>query len=332
MQKKLTRKDLENIILASSILSAGGGLRFNGQIKLIEPINKQIILENRPRVNCLALIPLEIGAANIPLITNKLLIEKLLDKTSLTKKIDSIITAEMGQESIAFLTSFISSLPILDIDLAGGRAAPRLPINIFSANALPFTPEGIIAINSQLQLQKISKISDIFQAEKILRKIAIRNHGSCFIAFIIKISHSMQKIITREHTITRALTLGENIKQANNLRKLNLKKMIEGTIGNVIENSQSGFSQNNIKIISSSGKIFKIINENENLLLFSESKILAQAPEIIALFDPKLKRGIHCSEFIEGRKIKILIFSPIKSWQNKRGKKLWNKFAINELN
>ncbi|MBU1255879.1 DUF917 family protein [Patescibacteria group bacterium] len=331
MQKKLMSKDLNNIILGSSILSTGGGLRFSEQVKLIKQINKPIILENKPRVNHLALIPLEIGAANIPLITNKRLIKRLLKEINFTIQLKAIMPAEMGQESIAFLASSISSLPVLDMDLAGGRAAPRLPINIFSATGTPFVIKEITAINSQLQLQKISNIPNIFQAENILRKIAIQNQGSCFIGFIIKINHSFQKIITKERTLTKALLLGKNIGQ-DNFRKLNPKSITSGIINTVTLGNQSGFSQNIVEIISSNGKVFKIINENENLLLISESKILAQAPEIITLFDPKLKRGLHCSEFTERRKIKILISNPIESWQNKKAQKLWRKFALNQIN
>ena len=329
--KKLISKDLNNIILGSSILSTGGGLKFTEQKKLIKKI-KSIFLSNSLLTNKSVLIPLEIGAANIPLVTNKQLIKKLFKETNLISQIKAIMPAEMGQESIAFLASSISSLPLLDIDLAGGRAAPRLPINIFSANEIPFAVKEIIAINSQHQLEKISNIANIFQAEKILRNIAVKNQGSCFIAFIIKINRSIQKIITREHTLTTSLLLGKKIGQNNNFQKLNPKSVISGTIDKVISGNQSGFSQKIIKIISPNGKVFKIINENENLLLLSESKLLAQAPEIITLFDPKLKRGLHCSELKMGQKIKILVFNSIKSWRTKKGVKLWNQFALNKLN
>lgn len=329
--KELTQRQCQSIILGSTLFSTGGGLTLKQQQLIMKKVSGRVTLKDRPTGNTVALIPLELGAADTKSITTNKLVNKLLNQlANLHIHPDIVLPAEMGQESIAFLVASILDIPTLDTDMAGGRAAPRLPINIFTALGLKFNFSPVISINANLKVKVLESLNNVVQAEDELRNEIIKNDGVCFIAIIAKISRKIIKIITREKTVSRALQVGQSLKK---LSRTGIKYIqeIEAEVIGVKRMSSTGFSGNIFSFMSTQGKIFTIINQNENLILLHHKHLIAEAPTIITIFDLRQDRGLHCSEIKTGIKVKILLIKPLDLWQTRTGKQLWETFALNSL-
>lgn len=325
--KELTQKQCQSIILGSTLFSTGGGLTLKQQQLIIDRMSGRVILEDRPTVNTLALIPLEIGEANTKSITTNELVNKLLNQLgNLHIRPDFVLPAEMGQESVAFLAASIFRVPVLDMDMAGGRAAPRLPINVFTALGIKFNFSPCVVINSRMTTRVLRHKGSIIRAEKILRAEVIKNKEACFVASLVQIDRKVARMVNKEKTITKALQIGRFLRRRSRMPIKDVKR-IRGTVIDVNKVLRPGFSCNVFIIKSTDGCVFKIFNENENLVLVQDNNVVAEAPTLITVFDSQQNKGLHCSEIKTGLDVEILLMEPLAIWETPRGKLLWKKFA-----
>lgn len=327
----LTRNHCQSIIWGSTLFSAGGGLTFSQQQTIVREIRKPIVLEDHPAEHSTALIPFELGEAHAPSITTRKLIWKLVQAChSLQMNIDTVLPAEMGQESVAFMASDVLQVPILDMDMAGGRAAPRLPINIFAAAGIPFLLSPIVVIDAKLKTRVFRHIANVMDAESILRNVAMKNNGVCVVAGIMDIDKKMRALIHREKTITRAQRVGESLRKRQNL-DIPVEREFDGVIIAINRKSRDGFSGQTIVIQSLNDRVLTVINENENLIVREDHHVVEMAPTIITLFNVRKRRGLHCSEIRIGQPVKVLFIKPLALWQTIRGRHLWEKFALGAI-
>ena len=322
--KIIYKKEAELIIKGASILSCGGGLCYEEQIKYLKIISMEKgikILElddiKKFSENDIFITASEIGPAELPPI-DKSKIPLMIDifQKKINKKVVGLLPVEVGQESIVFDSAVISNLPIINSDLAGLRAVPKASFNALRMQNVDFTRSPLVILTNKGDIKFFDKNVNLDQDEKQLRTISKISQGIIFVMGAI-----IKPMIVQKYLNFKSLTILLNIGLA--LQKNKLEEAIpldmvfkeKAMVSSVNRINSQGFTEKIIELKNKKHTI-KLIVKNEFIELKINEFSLFNFPQLITVVDWNKKRGLSSSEITPGLVVTIYVFNPLKFWLN----------------
>lgn len=327
---KITRKNLSHLLLGSAFFGTGGGLPYEEHKRMFEQsllVKSPLIIKDISEfadTDYLA-STFGVGDPSYPKIKRidfgSLLKEALGKYEKLTKiKVRGIIPGEIGAEGLAFQASAYLNLPIVDSDLVGGRAAPEIQIEVFTANHISFTPVLGMSVNKK----SVAVFGDFAgeEVEDLFRKFFHENGGAGILVGY-PIQAKEYKKIGIPKTISAAIRAGSLLEKSNInelLKEFNGKVIAETRIGKINLESKEGFLRGSVSFQNG----IKMLVKNENIALYERKQEIVTPPDLIILMDSKVK-PIHNANLksYKNDKITILYIPAHKSIKNRAMKKLW---------
>lgn len=332
MIKKINLENAKQLIKGASILTTGGGLSIDEQLRSVEQLKNfqvnLVSLNELQRDGYLCLVG-ELGPSSAPPLKKENVIRKMLRvlEKQTNKKIVGIYPPEIGQESIVLESAYYLHLPIADLDPVGSRAVPFIDINVFNVKEITYSLTPMVVCNDREEILVIDGQLDQDRVEEILRKMT--SLSSTGIIFLIGALVSVKVLLDnnlQNSSYSQALNLGL-IHDITNLKNfLKPKLVIKGqVVGKSIMKIQ-GFSAVNVFIEDQEKIRYSLIILNEALFLIKDKdSIISEIPDKILLINGKKFEGFPSTKIKKGSKIFVMVLNPDKIWSTKRAKQIFGK-------
>lgn len=325
----INHNDLNRILRGSSLLACGGGLSFTEQTTLLqkkiikEALHNRVIQLVTPEEladdACCATIS-EVGASDAPVMDKSLLPRaKSLFEQKTGQKITAIIPAEIGQESIVLEAAIILNLPIVDTDFAGCRAVPRLTDMALVVRGIPFTMSPMVILNDEGKITFIDRQSSLADDEKKVR--ASVKHKKVVTMLGGMVFGKIVKQFLTYNSYSLANNLGKALIQKESLSEiLPTKCLLPPTLAKVVKVKKiddDGFDQKVALLQTKKGEVFELKIKNEYMQL-KQQQLTFNFPQLIMVFSPEKKRGLHSSEIEIGEEVILLVAEMFDFWKEKK--------------
>lgn len=309
--KKMDKKFVFDLVRGASILACGGGLAYAEQLT---ELRRAGVLDSRKGVglidprdlsdNDVYVTVAEIGPADAPPVDKEMLAELVRLYEKKTKKtVSGIIPGEIGQEAIALEAALKCSLPVVDADLAGCRAVPRLDQLAMVRQGMKFTMSPLMVLTASGEVMFVAKQASLAEDEKRLRTLLNNRPGEVvvFVGGAVTGEQIKKQLAYSSYTI--AANLGKTAKSISGLKKgLNNKALLGPVKVEVVEvkkEKKVGFVDK--KIVLSDGKRrYEMEVENEFMKLRGKG-VKIEFPSLICLVDPEDYIGLSSGDLKVGQ-------------------------------
>ncbi|MDR2526941.1 MAG: DUF917 domain-containing protein [Rickettsiales bacterium] len=319
----LNKRELEKLIIASSIYGTGGGISVDEQLNSLNKLNDNIqikikTLSEFDENSYIAQVG-EIGPASAPEIEKEHIIKEMvysIEKLT-DKKIVGFYAPEIGQEIVSIKSSYYSNIPLVDFESAGFRAVPYIDACVFNVLEIPhnFAPAAISTFQREIFLFN-SKIS-FERTEEIVREITnISEHNIVFsISDIVRVG-DIKKYNIDIQPYKKIMDISD-MNFSDFIKNEKIKNIFQIKIDDIDEYDKNGF---NVKVVYS-GDI-AITFMNEAMFIKSNDKLLYSVPDRILLIRNDKMQGIHIKEIVKGMELCVVVIEPIDYWNTARGKQI----------
>ena len=329
---QLHKKDINEILLGSSLLGTGGGGRFELAKEIAQTINSPVSLQSIDTIedNDLIITAFMVGGLKKrgDLGTG---IRKSIEllKRILNKEISYLIPVEIGPTAVMNILKIASelSLPVLDGDLVGFRSAPEIYVEAITLNKINRLP--IAAINLEGDSIILTETESIKNIERILRTFSDQSRSEVYVAGYPLYKSAIENYFG-EGSLTFTSRLGKLMNDVLNktslvtkLKQEEINYIDEGIIVKQEDQDNKGFTIGKVYIQSTKTQ-YEIVYKNEYLVLLKNNRVLLTSPDSILLFDPIRKRGLNNSENNMHKRVYIFIKKAIPPWRTIKGKKLFS--------
>lgn len=349
--KRLNKQNLIDILYGCTILGTGGGGSLQVGIKKIESAleeNKEFILVDFDELrsddliatpySCGAISPLteiEINKyKNLPISDVDAHVIALTEmEKHLNKQIKAVVSTELGggNTATALYAGAMSGKMIVDADPAG-RSVPELQHSTYFLNGIKIEP--IVLVNKFGETAVITKVTDDFRAEALVRAMAVASQNSIAVVDHVAKAEVLKNSMIRG-AISQAMYLGEAYRKAKDVNKDVAEAVAEqgkgivtfrGTIEENIWDTVDGFTVGDMKIKgkgSYSGDIFSVWYKNENIITKRNGKHDATVPDLVCIINDDLKEPLLNPFGKKGMNVSVVVLPSPKQWTTEDGLKLF---------
>ncbi len=332
--KPITRIDsstIYNLLTGASLLAAGGGLSYPQQVASWRSLRKKFHGQSVPLLSVdkvnkhdWFVVCSEIGPTQLPPIAKDQagkMIKILSTQTGRT--IRGIVPFEIGEETITLETALYTGLPIVDADIAGGRATPTLDLTLPVSCGEPFVFSPLIAVDEQGKMTIKTAVTNAEDDEAFVCQCSMQKKGIIFF-----IGGMMNGAFIKKHlvasTYSQAIALGEAMRHG---------KEVDGYKGtykiiSIQKKDKGGFLLQRVLLEDGKGT-YTLSMCNENVLIIHEKTqhIVAQAPDIIVLVDKIKRRGLNNGDLETGMKVDLYVLPSDRRFYSKDIRQAWHAFA-----
>jgi len=175
----LQNKKINQMLKGASWLSGGGGLSYPEQLKNYQ---QQIKLYPNFKIKLKSINEFfkdeyltvcgEAGPTNLPPLSKKLAGKLVAQLEHISgKKISGLLPLEIGQEMIVLETAHYSHLPVVDADLAGGRAVPMVYLTLPFLSGFKLDLSPVVAVNAQGKIQVLKHAKNLESIDNFLKPL-----------------------------------------------------------------------------------------------------------------------------------------------------------------
>lgn len=351
--RKLTRSEVDEILLAATILGTGGGGSLDEGMAMMDDLfakNKEIILANYDELPEDAMIgtPYMCGAIS-PLTEEE--IAKYKDLPRIEE--DSCVLAARGMEqfsgkkfagfnsaefgglntAIAMYVAAMAGVPIMNCD-AAGRAIPDLQISSYNIFGVDIAP---LAVANEFGDQAIftSLVND-YRAEDMVRALAVVSKNSIGV-----VDHINTAGVLKNAVILGAMDflqkVGHAWTQAKEAGQDPIKACVAAGGGRIayygVVKSQpyetvNGYTVGNTYITTDEGDELRLWYRNENIIMWKNGVPDYTAPDLICILDAETGLPVGNPMLKEGEKVAVLLFPCDPMWKTERGLELLSPRAF----
>lgn len=333
---ELTKVDLLNLVKGASILTTGGGLCLSDQLESLKK-HQDISLELKDLSDFddddILITASEVGTADAKEMDKTNIIPKMLVTwEKLTgQKISGVYAPEIGQESIIIDTAIGMGVPLVDFDVAGGRAVPFVDINSFFAIGLNFSLTPMVVASDQGDIIAVDSIMPINKAELFLRPLTNLSKGGIafFIGGSVRVGDIRQRGI-QNNSLSTSIKLG-SAKQCQEIESiLNPYLILKGNVISKRKISKNGFNCFEAEFKSDIGEVFSLFILNEVLFIKDKSgNNIITPPDKILIFNEQDLTGVSTKEFLSGKNVTLYGVKADKIWSSETALKIFGEDRFN---
>jgi DUF917 family protein len=334
--RQLIQSDLQPLALGAAVLGAGGGGRPNlGMLLAREAIDRHgpVTLLDACEVedDALAVSLAMIGAPTV-------VIEKIPsgeEAVTALRALEEILGRQVthvypieagGVNSIVPIHAAASlQMPLVDVD-GMGRAYPEL--QMVTANLFGITATPAVIVDAGGDTVAITNATTNVRAERLARAITIEM-GCTAIMATYPMSGADLKRTLIHGTVTRAQRIGEAIYGARAAGSdpvevlidiVNAVHLFDGKIVDVDRRTHGGFNKGLVSLSSTKEhETLRIEFQNENLVAFRGSTVVASVPDLIVILDPDTAAPIMTEDLRYGLRASVIALPCDEKWQGDDG-------------
>lgn len=315
----INQSNINHLLRGASLLACGGGLPFVQQQKmcrqatLSQALRQGIVLLDPEELadNDLCVTVSEVGAASAPVMDKSNLVQALqLFEAKTGQKVTALIPGEIGQESIVIEAAARLQLPIVDSDLSGCRAVPRLSDLALVRLGVPFTMSPLVVMGSANTLTFVAQQASLSADEDLVRALVPPGQIVTLLGAGISGQAIKQRLNYRSYSL--AMLIGKK-----GLTALKNPVLLDhhGQIAGINIQQSDGFDKKIITIVAFAKKIV-IEVENEYMKLVVGG-VGFEFPQLIMLVEPQSGRGLHSSETKVNQKVRVMVLDAFDFWKGK---------------
>ncbi len=295
--------EMEDIVLGSTLLGAGGGGSYEVGLNLVRNLKNDVVLEDPEE------FPEKSNAVVVAAIGSpKVLLEKGIGPElnyafdaikNLTAvggiKLNCVIPAELGGlNSVApFVTASERNIPVIDAD-GCGRAVPELGTTLLHLNRIPASPFVVANKKNDIIVGYLSDPTNTNEAEKIAR-CGVVSFGmlGAISSWVVDLKTINRCLAVK--TLTLSQHVGRAIREAQSaevdpvvkaIEVTNGREIIRGTILKIEMKTTDGFDFGKMivdGIGEYKGEQVVIDIKNENMMVWKNDEPVAMVPDLISL-------------------------------------------------
>lgn len=318
--KRIDQIFIKQLLKGSSVLAGGGGLAYQDQILIAAKSNwqglKLVAPENLVEKGTYVTVA-ELGPSNAPPI-DKTVLPKLLKtwETHIGQTVDGIVPGEIGQEVITLEAAWRCGLPVVDTDLAGGRAVPKLSDLALVRQGVGFTMSPLVFLTAAGQMGFLAKQKSLNDDEKQLRRLVSRDKKQVVLFLGGRIKGKTIKEKLAYHSYSLAANLGGNLTSMSKLIKALPNKVIirpeKVVVEKIEEVNIKGFFGSQVQL-KGQKQNFQLKVENEFIELTTQTKKI-MFPDLICLLDPDKLFGLSSDSLVVGKEVILIVFEKHEWW------------------
>lgn len=340
LMKKLSIKDIEDIVWGATLLGAGGGGSPENGLQLVKEIEKltnEVVLlevddiEENTRIATVAgmgaPLALKERGFNLEAIHAFEALVHLYNTAGVT--IDSLMPVETGgfNSIVPLYVAAYKNMPVADFDGAGGRAVPELNTLLYQLYGIPSSPLTLANREGDTIAVWLKNPLDAKMGEEIGRHITVAFGMLAGLAGWV-LSGWQAKKYMEPNSLSNALTVGQAIREAKQAKKdpikaavgsLNGYELFRGVITSIDVKTVGGFDFGRTTlegIDEYSGKKFYIDFKNENMIAWKgENEPVAMVPDLICLMTID-GTPLTNADIKEGMKVGVIGFPAGEKWRN----------------
>ncbi len=345
--RKLSRVEVDEILLAATILGTGGGGPLDGGMEMMDDLfakGKELVVADYDEVPedaligtpymCGAISPLteeeEAKYKNLPRIEENCCVvaARTMEKYS-GKKFAGFNSAEFGglNTAVALYVSARAGVPIMNCD-AAGRAIPDLQISSYNVFGVSIAP---IAVANKFGDEAIftSLVND-YRAEDMIRALSVVSKNSIGV-----VDHINTAGVLKDAVVLGAIDFLQKVGHAWTTAHGNgedpIKACVEagggriayyGTVQSQPYKTVNGYTVGDTYITTNEGDELRIWYRNENIILWKNGVPEYTAPDLICILDAETGRPVGNPMLRAGEKVAVLLFPCDPMWKTPRGLEL----------
>lgn len=340
MSTTLYKQDLVNIIYGATVLGAGGGGSASGGLTLLENYIKvhgepqlQMISTKEMNVGAYAAVTAGMGSPVAlkdkdftPYAVNSY--NALVDMAAnMGRTLSYTLPVEIGgfNTFVPMLIAMMNDIPVVDADGAA-RAVPALDTLLLHVNGLDTSPLAMADQNNNRLTIELADPRDASEAEVIGRNICVAFDMMAGLSGWM-VNQAQIEAAIGNGTITRAKTVGECMAEYKKLdttesfyeylaahSDLECTPVCRGTITDVEVKVVAGFDYGTATIAGKDGATYKVLFQNENLVLYKNGEVVMTAPDIISFYDIDTGMPLTNADTVKGQNVDIGIIKVDERW------------------
>ncbi len=246
------------------------------------------------------------------------------------------VVGEIGPNGFyEFISTARKGIPLVDGDLAGGRAVPELSISI--ANIMQVNPCPVVFTTVWGDLIRVDKVLNFQRLEDITRYLAVSSGGS--VGGVYRISGRDLKRSIANATVSKTIKLGHSIldgrKTGDPIQRIldsdsDAVLLFKGKVSLFARKLENAFHLGEIRLEGSEeyhGHDLRIWFKNENHISWFDGKPYVTSPDLISVVDAESGTGLSNAierEWQYGRRVAVIGISANEAWMTERGLKLFS--------
>jgi len=323
--REINVQDLADLALGAAILGSGGGGSPEYDVLIAEKHVREHGMAELVSVDSLKEddFVLPIAFAGAPLVSTELLpsgreCELLLEmvEEATGRRPTHLMPAEIGGANALtpFLYAARMKIPVLDADTIG-RAFPEIQMS--SCNLLGVSPSPAFVVDAMDNAVMI-KTKEANTLEFIARKNIVAMGSSALVGIYLMSGEKAKRSVI-EGTVSQAINLGKTLRETREVPGSRI--LCTGIIDAIDQIIDEGFLKGSVTVLSGNTS-FKILYQNEYLMVESAGKTLAITPEIITLLESESLTPITSEKLLYGLRVTIVVLPAPALWTTPRGLEL----------
>ncbi|MFY9532334.1 MAG: DUF917 domain-containing protein [Candidatus Acidiferrales bacterium] len=350
--RKLTKQNLEDIIVGCSFLGTGGGGSFPAGMKriyddLAAGLTFNLLSPDEMKDDDYAAATYGVGStapvtpeeqkkyASLPRVKEEpTAISFRLLQNYLGKKFVATIAGEIGPGNTALALSAAAhmDLPQLDADTVG-RAAPEIDQNTILAAGIQIVPAaGATQFGDEMLLTKIARTS---REEDFFRAASTVSMGIGVTDSAIPGKAAKRPGVVVQGSISHAEEVGKAYRKAIENHQEPIQavlnagkgyKLFDGKITDFHWKDKGGYLVGEVEIAGtgvSQGSKYRIAYMNENLISWRDEKVSVTCPDLITMVVTETGKAIANPQFEKGQNTTVIGFPAPAPWRTPAGLNLF---------
>ncbi|MCS6961794.1 MAG: DUF917 domain-containing protein [Deltaproteobacteria bacterium] len=331
----LTRKDVKRLLLGCGFLSTGGGLPENIRQRLLEAAlssteKVRVVDVNELDNGDMVATVFGVGDPKQCTSVDEGYLESLVTgfQRRFGLKVNAIIPGEIGAEAEAIFLCSVLGLPLVDADLASGRAVPEVNLSPFDYYGI--SPSPLLA--RDYYGNELVVTSDLCSGDLEFLLRTFGNYGrkrGCFL-----VGYAREAKVYKKMNLPRSISMSLDIGKA--LEKKNLTdikevlknvKVYEETVKGIVKSNLPGFNTGVLLLRSGLSIDFK----NECITLRQGDQTKTKAPDIVTLLDDNFS-PVYLAEIenFVGKRVFVVTAKAFGIWDTQKGRQMWAR-SVREL-
>ena len=243
------------------------------------------------------------------------------------RPVAAVMSSEIGGSNglgpIAWAAAM--GVPIVDAD-GMGRAFPEVQMVSMNAAGLPV---NVIVLADVVGNVATLRPLDGMWSERLARALCVASGSHALMADYILTARQARGAVI-EGSVSQALALGRCVDGRDDpvgalMAQLQAKRLINGKVVDIERRTGGGFVRGSF-VVEGTGedrdRMLRVEIQNENLVAFSDGRVLASVPDLISVVDLQTATAISTETLRYGQRVAVLAWPCHPLWRSKAGLKI----------
>ncbi|WP_206440025.1 DUF917 family protein [Streptomyces scabichelini] len=328
----LTADDLDDLALGCAVYGTGGGGDVSGELLAASvalktygdvPLVPMTDLPAHGLILPLSMIGAPTVALEMPGSGREAEAARAEVERLTGRRVVAVMAAEIGGANGVAPVGWAArlGLPLLDAD-GMGRAFPEL--QMVSMHVAGLKPEVVVLVDALGNTASLRPVDAVW-AERWGRALCVASGSSALMADHLLTPADRDAVV--HGSVSRALEVGRVLRTADEpmealVAALGARRLVTGVLEDVDRDTDEGFVRGSVTVSgrgADHGRHLRIELQNENLVAWEDSAVLASVPDLITVCDTQTGIPIATESLRFGQRVTVLAWPCDPLWRTPRG-------------